>query len=269
MGGSVLPSNAPVVGLLFGTNDGVTISVCDNTDVVLEKVGSDYSILSSDVERRQRLWTTVYQHFRLIGWYSFGKVPAALHYSFHSTIESFVPNPLFLLLDNSPDKEEFGKIPIQAFRATAGLGAAASKVSFKPLPFKIDSPEVEKLAVDEIIKSVPHGAGSSLENFNENASVSLTALEQKIDILLQVLQKMQNGELEWNPEVARNATAICQSLGRMNSEENRRRINDEVTESLLSLYLGAATKSFASVNDLNSLYSILYAHDREGGGHRK
>jgi hypothetical protein len=243
------------VGLLFGTTDGSLYTVCDNTDVIIEGEGSSFVISNVDIERRRRLWTTVYQTFQLIGWYSFGNSVAPAHSGFHSSIQAYATDPIFLLFDSSPDKHDFEKIPIQAFKSAGG--------SFSAIPFKIDSPDVEKIAIDEIIQSVPHGFGSSMESFNSNVSISLTALERKLAKIIDHLNKMQNREIEWDANFARNAASVVQALERMNSGDIQSSINSEVTDSLMGLYLGSATKSLAATQELQSLYSTLHSFDKD------
>jgi hypothetical protein len=260
LGGSKLPTSAPVVGLLFGLFDGTSYSVCDNTDVVLENVNGEFCILDSDIERRKRLWTTVYQSFRLIGWYSFGDTLLPIHEGFNRSILPFAADPIVLLFDSHPNTSDFDKIPIKAFKPSSASGSVSEFVS---VPFKIDSPEVEKIAVDEIIQSVPHGHGSALESFNNSASVSLTALERKLAKIIDRLTQMHTGVIEWDAEFARNAAAVVQGLERMNSFDNLNKIDAEVTDSTMSLYLGSATKSLATVQGLQAVYSVLYNLDRD------
>lgn len=257
LGGSKLPASSPVVGLLFGTNDGSVISVCDNTDVIIEKEGSTFRLSDSDIERRKRLWTTVYQNFQLIGWYSFGTSAGPAHLGFHRSVAAFAPNPIFLLFNSSPDKTDLETLPIQVYVS------GSTDTVFQQLTFKIDSPEVEKLAIDEIIQSVPHGYESSLEAYSGSVVISLTALENKLSKIINHLSKMRTGEIEWDANFARNAAAVVQALERMNSTETQHKISSEVTDSFMSMYLGSATKSLASMQELQSLYSVLYSFERD------
>lgn len=219
--------------------------------------GNNFRLSESDIERRKRLWTTVYQNFQLIGWYSFGTTVRPDHEGFHRSVAAFTPNPIFLLFNSSPDKTDLETLPIQAY------AGGSADTGFQPLSFKIDSPEVEKLAIDEIIQSVPHGYDSSLEAYSSSVVISLTALENKLSKIINHLSKMRYGEIDWDANFARNAAAVVQALERMNSTETQHKISSEVTDSFMSMYLGSATKSLASMQELQSLYSVLYNFERE------
>jgi len=272
LGGSVLPFNAPVVGLLFGTAVGGIFTVCDNTDVVLENVNGEDVMSPADIERRKRLWTTVYQQYSLIGWYAFGNIGLQpLHARFHASIQSYVADPIFLLFESNPVKGDVANLPIQAFRTnpvtSASAAASAGIKMLTPLEFKIDSSDVEKIAIDEIINAVPLGNGTAVENNNHNLITSITALEIKINAIISSLLKLkENGGEQVKPEILRQAFAICQALQRMNSQENTRLIQEEATNCSTALYMSTVTKSYAAVSELSVLYAMLYNNtDREKG----
>lgn len=259
----MLPFNAPVVGLLFGTAVGGIFTVCDNTDVMLENVNGEDVMSPADVERRKRLWTTVYQQYSLIGWYAFGNTGLQpVHAQFHASIQSYVADPIFLLFESNPVKGDVENLPIQAFRTNPTLSASAAArfgVShLTPLTFKIESSEVEKIAVDQIINAVPLGSGTAVENNNRNLITSITAIEIKINVIISFLLKMKENGEQAKPEVLRQAFAICQALKRMNSPENASAIQEEVTNCSTALYMSTVTKSFAAVSELSALYAMLY-----------
>lgn len=267
----MLPFNAPVVGLLFGTAIGGIFTVCDNTDVVLENVNGEDIMSPADVERRKRLWTTVYQQYSFIGWYAFGNIglqPA--HARFHASIQSYVADPIFLLFESNPVKGDVANLPIQAFRtnpAASSSASASSSVSIlTPLAFKIESSDVEKIAVDEIINAVPLGNGTAVENNNHNLITSITAMEIKINAIITSLLKMKENGEQVKPEILRQAFAICQALQRMNSPENTSLIQEEAHNCSTALYMSTVTKSFAAVSELSALYAMLYSNtEREKG----
>lgn len=94
--GSLLPSHAPTIGLLFGTKDGKNISICDATEAVYKYVNGNVNLMSQFIQKKKQLWTAVYTTQELIGWYYVGTSIESLHVQLHREVIwiFFFPNPL-------------------------------------------------------------------------------------------------------------------------------------------------------------------------------
>lgn len=72
-GGSKLPTNAPLIGLLFGPVTNGVISICDGANAVYEfdtERGTQLNL--PRIAERKTLWCTVYPSHELVGWFSVG-----------------------------------------------------------------------------------------------------------------------------------------------------------------------------------------------------
>jgi hypothetical protein len=98
LNGSLLPSDAPTLGLLFGTKDGENISICDATEAVYKFTNGTVSLLPQFISKKKELWTAVYTTQELIGWYYVGTEILPLHLQLHQevspTSSSAVNSPL-------------------------------------------------------------------------------------------------------------------------------------------------------------------------------
>jgi hypothetical protein len=66
-GGSKMPSNSPVIGLLFGVQNGLDISIIDASDAIYEVVGGVVVLNSVEIEKKKVLMTAVFTTYELLG----------------------------------------------------------------------------------------------------------------------------------------------------------------------------------------------------------
>ena len=69
MGGSALPPSAPVVGLLFGNQDGTTVSIIDTEEMEYPDKGSDSSSHRQNILTKIELYRKVFPKRVVVGWY--------------------------------------------------------------------------------------------------------------------------------------------------------------------------------------------------------
>jgi hypothetical protein len=86
LGGSLLPCDAPTIGLLFGTKEGGILSICDATEAVYKYQDETVSLNPQFIQKKKELWTAVYTNQELIGWYSVGTSILPLHVQLHQEV---------------------------------------------------------------------------------------------------------------------------------------------------------------------------------------
>jgi hypothetical protein len=86
LGGSTLPITAPVIGLIFGTDENSTISFCDATEAVYQVEGDRIVLNKKSIQKKMELWTAVYTHQRLVGWYSVSSELNIQHAHLHKEV---------------------------------------------------------------------------------------------------------------------------------------------------------------------------------------
>lgn len=254
-GGSKLPANAPVYGLLFGTRADGACSVCDSVDINYTFDNNEIHILPGEIDNKAKLWTAVFTTYKLIGWYSFGVEVNVDHRKFHDMISGYAPDPVFLLINQSAlsDSDE---LPLCIYISDNGNN---SPTGFKNAPFFIETSEVEKLALDHITKSTPVPGLSSLEVKNQSTLTSLRILDNKVDTIIETLQAMQDGRVPMNHALLRQAAKICQSLPPVDGLALREGVTEEVTNSLLITYLSTATHTAGQLEKVADVYNGLYS----------
>lgn len=160
-GGTRLSSNAVLIGLLFGTMEEETRMI--HLHYAMEAIyqcdpHQQEPVLNlSKIAERKSLWCTVNPSHILMGWYSTDTILQSWHMNLHQQIISsllFHSDPLFLLM--TPDFNANSRIlPIKIFHMVT---KDDSSMEFQPLKYQLDGLLAEKVALDEVVKSVPsHG----------------------------------------------------------------------------------------------------------------
>ncbi|CAN0414460.1 unnamed protein product, partial [Hapterophycus canaliculatus] len=72
-GGGAQEAGGRVVGLLFGSQNGLDVSIYDAMEVACTAVGADGLELNEAlVEKQKDLYTAVYPMYEILGWYTVG-----------------------------------------------------------------------------------------------------------------------------------------------------------------------------------------------------
>jgi hypothetical protein len=214
LGGSHLPKDSPVIGLLFGTMDGSVVEVADATEAIYTMQSDNTAVLNiAEIETKRQLWLEVYKDYQLLGWYSVGAV-LEHHMAIHQSIRAGLSGldcPLFLLMDVSEaasaarsDIAGSKRLPIMLFNSESvgGSSSVSSPQIFVSLEYRILSSSYENFTVDAIVKSTPLGAGvSAFEASNHTMGTALGALGTKVDTIVACLQACKGASPELKSSV--------------------------------------------------------------------
>lgn len=256
-GGSKLPYNAPVYGLLFGTKNESYSSICDSVDINYTYSGGDIHVVEGEIDNKVKLWTAVFTTYKLIGWYSFGVKPTADHRKIHTMISGYAEDPIFLLI-NQEALVDSDLLPLSVYHGVS-VGSSKTSADFVDVSFRIETSDVEKLALDHITKSTPVPGLSALEVQNQSTLTSLRILDSKVGTIIDTLRAMKEGRIPTDHTLLRSAAKICQSLPPIDSATFREEFNEEAATSLLVSYLSAATKTSAQLSDVSDIYNTIYS----------
>jgi hypothetical protein len=155
VGGSLLSTHSPTIGLLFGNEttvrsecdsgtDGSSSEVCsvhviDATDAVYtyDAVADHLSLDMKQIKNKRDLWVQVYPTQPLLGWYAIGTEVTARHLAIHREISGLVSDPsraLMLLINPAVDSNSSTKqLPLLLFQ----LETVQHTEIFVEHPFKV------------------------------------------------------------------------------------------------------------------------------------
>jgi len=272
MGGTKFAKTDPVIGFLFGVQVGLEVSIIDATEAVYEMSEGRAVLNKAKTAEKRELWTKVYANHELLGWYTVngGAEPEGWCLAIHREMMELNEAPLFLLLNNAPDPNS-KQLPLTVYQLETNM---ATQV-FAGIPFHLETMQVERIAVDQITKAVPTDGVSTLEVQNLTVNTSLRTLDEKIDILISALKKIQQqgGPIEPKDyEIVRRAAKICQQLPAIDSGKFNASFSNEITDCMMVSFLGASTKTLLALFELSEIFSSVFSsssHHPGGGHHRK
>lgn len=286
-GGSRLPKEAPVYGLLFGMWTDGNVSVCDSVDInyscsFSSQGGSAGEVLIStnEIVNKAKLWTAVFTSYKLIGWYAFGDALVAEHLYVHNEVcRCTAPSdpPILLLINQAPQAitadRESDSLPIKVFHPSSGSAEAIDNLSmFCETSFQMETSDIEKLSLEQIVKSVPVHGLSNLEVQNQSLLSSLTILDRKVAVIIDTLKSIQargssssSSSTPADQMLLRTASKICLSLPPIDSDSFGRDFSTQVVDSSVVAVLSANTAMITQLNDLGDMYNSLYTN-RGGKG---
>lgn len=272
-GGSKLPKEAPVYGLLFGVRTDCNVSVCDSVDInytcsMLSQGG--VLISTNEIENKVKLWTAVFTSYQLIGWYAFGDALLAEHLYVHNEVCRCTASdsPILLLINQSPQAitadRESDSLPIKVFHSSSGSAVVTDLSMFCETSFQMETSDIEKLSLEQIIKSVPVHGLSTLEVQNQALLSSLTILDRKVAVIIETLKSLQDrgsssSSTPADQTLLRAASKICLSLPPIDSNSFGRDFSTQVVDSSVVSVLSANTAMISQLNILGDMYNSLYS----------
>jgi COP9 signalosome complex subunit 6 len=281
VGGSLLGKDDPVLGLLFGVQQGLEVQIIDGTDAIYEvKNGvvaldmlanfpDPHAIPDEDGETNKNskldLIVAPFEsiNYELIGWYAVSNQSKTVPdwcQEVHAKVQSVNAAPLFLLLNSSPDPNS-KQLPLSVFESEEQINQDTGAVTtyFTTLDFKLETTQMEKVCVEQITKQGSTGGVSSVEIQNASFVKSLEILKTKVRVIIAALQEMKDQPPESvDHDLLRTANRICQQIPAVDSDKFEEFFNNELVDSTMTTYLGTATKTFSILSDVNDLYSRTY-----------
>ena len=264
VGGSKLINDAPVIGLLFGVQNGLTIEVMDASEAVYDVRGNEgmYDVLLNitEIRRRIEVLTAVYTKYEMLGWYALCEEVLPLHYEIHQTMLQLNEAPLFLLMNPNP-MPSLKQLPIRLSESQVHMHNDCPTSVFVDLPFTLVTSPMEQISIDGLTVVTPSDGVSSTELQNNSIFTSIGTIQEKVDLLIQTLEKMQSAQLPLDHSILRAAAKICDQLKGSNNTVGADSLN-EVMDCLMISYLGISTKTSNDLCNFSELNHIIYSDDR-------
>jgi Maintenance of mitochondrial structure and function len=255
-----MASDSPVIGLLFGVQNGLDISIIDAADAIYDVVGGEVVLNSPEIQKKKKLFTAVYASYELLGWYTLtkGNTVNLSHMTIHRDMMAFNEAPLFLLMNYAPEPDA-KQLPLSIYEAEMHIINDAPRQIFVDIAFKLETAQAERVAVDQITKATPTEGVSTLEVQNQSLTTSLRILEAKIGIIGQLVLGMHDGKIPMDHSLLRKANKIYQQLPAIDSGNFEGQFLNELVDTLMMTYLSSSTKTSSTLNELTETYSLVYA----------
>ena len=245
-GGSPLRPDAPVVGLLFGTNVG-TLKIMDADDIPTEPTDATMQQIS--------LHQAVFPQHHVVGWYrvSTDNEPTAHDVQLTQTLQQhFSPEGRFLfsLLQVQSRSEA---LPLSLYELdTTGTVLIATE------NWHLETSEPERIAVERMVREQPSQQESTDESYSAYSSCvttihhSLESMHERLTLLIDYLEETEKGEIPTNHSLLRQVQGLVCQLGPLmakpQSEENP----------MLLSHMAAVAKTVSDVQSYTNKFRSMY-----------
>jgi len=212
-GGSPLPKDAPVVGLLFGSSsDDDSLAVLDADDVPLHAAPQD------KIQLQVGLHQAVFPTHQVIGWYRVSPDPTPTMQDLETSIQLAKLYPSALLFcatqvgSESEKPKANAKLPAKPSQKDGKIPCGTSTssplmvlyqlednvlVAMDEKAWALETSEAEQIAVERVVRQQQRNhSSSSYVSHVETVQESLSQMQQRIQILILYLQQTKEGKIQ-------------------------------------------------------------------------
>jgi len=283
MGGSPLHPSSPVLGLLFGWQDGLDICIIDSEEIEYSHSssstppsngefgfgrGADTEVTShqQSIRLKIELHQKVFPTHELIGWYRVGNtiIPEDLYINNHpsSIVKELNESPLFVLMN--PDAEDgSNELPISIYESlvTMGQGNDAGpseqpRAVFVGLDFELETGEPERIAVEKVFKAQATDGASGLDLHLDSVTSSVESMRTRIATLLDFLRKTHSKEIPVNYNLLRQVDGLLRQLPVLADDNLTTEFDNEYDDMMTLAFLASVAKTAKVVQG----YSDKFKH---------
>ena len=198
-GGSPLPKNSPVVGLLFGnTTDKNVLQVLDAGEISTD--------LSDQAKQQVGLHQAVFPQHNVVGWYrvsSTETTPNANDLATTRKLQAEYEDCIFCFTQaNHTDAES---LPMTLYQVEDEVLVACED------NWKLETSEAERIAVETVVRQEPNEV--VYVTHIDTMEQALQKLMDRLNLLLQFLQDTSSGKIPFHPSLMRQVQSVVMQLG--------------------------------------------------------
>ncbi|KAK7064535.1 COP9 signalosome complex subunit 6 [Favolaschia claudopus] len=267
-------TNSPfVLGALLGTQNGREVEIVNTFELAVEEGGElvDHGFL---VSRRDQ-YKQVFPSLEFIGWYTVAPRPTPRHIALHEQFTGYCSTPLLLLLQPSislvaSSDVNAQNLPFKAYEPTIELRDRKSRSVYIEVPYKVETGEAERIAVDWTARG--GGSGTSLESHLQTQRAAVKMLHDRIMVLVKYVSDVVAGQAVKDHATLRSLSALIASLPATENSAFREEFETEYEDVQLTAFLSSLTKSANILNDLVDKHLVMTSgnnNERGPGGPRR
>jgi len=236
-----------VVGCILGVQSGRNVEIFNSFELSYDRFKNEIDM--DFLKQKQEQYKKVFPSYDVLGWYSTTPDVYAHDLHIHRAIQSVNESSLYVVLDPVRTTKE---LPVSIFESEVHIINDAPTTIFVPTPFKVETGEAERIAVDHVARIVPL-ADAPLNMLTAHLSSthsSIKMLNSRLATLRSFLALSQTGSLPKDHHVLRQVASLCNRLPAIDTQKFATQFVNEHSDGLLIMYLASVTKSLALTNDL-------------------
>jgi len=238
-----LSSDAPVVGLLFG-HDYV---VEDAVDIAWDDRNS------GSTSTKINLHKAVFPMQRVLGWYRVGDAPNEEDLKYTKQLQEQQKCSIaFCLMQASGTSWMEDELPVTIYELQSSDSVLVA------LSLELGSTEPERIAIERVL-SQKAPTDNELDTSLKNLQDTLKALEERINILVDFLQRTHSGEIPLNRTLLQQVQELVQQLPILSAKSNfDEEFAKEQEDVVLMSYVATIAKTACAVKSYTEKFLLIY-----------
>ena len=211
-GGTPLPIDTPVVGLLFGLVSEALIEIMDADDISTDV---DSSLAKLQISLHQ----AVFPQHQVVGWYrvSADPEPTASDVQTTATLQAhFGGGPvLFCSCKSTQQDEDNNNINdnAESSRSIVTLYEMESGVLVGVEGWKLETSDAEQIAVERVVRERPPNQSSAFVSQTDSVKDSLQKMKDRMGVLLAFLEDTESGKIPVHHGLLRQVQGLTCQMG--------------------------------------------------------
>jgi len=226
----------------------------------------DVDIEMNYLRDKEEQFRQVFKDIDFLGWYTVGTANATeKDILIHKQLTAVNESALLMKLDPASTT---GNLPVTIYESMIDIQDDQPRMLFIEVAYTLVTEEAERIGVDHVARLSSAGT-SDVSQVSEHIQMQKSAvkmLHSRINILLEYVKAVKEGELPMNEEIMRNCLSLCQRLPVLSTNKFEENFFDQCNDVLLMSYLAAITKGCNVSNELITKFNLIY--DRHGASRR-
>lgn len=226
----------------------------------------------------------MFPNLEAVGWYTIGSDLGDWEASLQQVLSGRFDSPLVLVLNpaqlDSAQQHNASDIPLKIYetsleviQGTDGTDADARK-RLVELSWRLETSEVERIAVGHVSKAQPPGNSDASEEDRKDSSLiahyntqasAIKVLHSRISLLRAYLEDVEAGKIEADISIIRRISALLQRVPLMQSADFASESKQEQGDVLLTQQLDELMQGSLALSNLIDMFSTVSTQSKRGG----
>lgn len=256
-----------VFGALIGKQKGRNIEVMNSFELDYTVVEENVIIDRDYYNMKEEQFKQVFSEMDFLGWYSTstGEGPTESDIHVHKQICDIHESPLFLLMNPGARHSD---LPLTLYESIIDLVKGEARMLFVKLTFTLATEEAERIGLDHVARISGSNDVSRESKVSEHFTVQHSAikmLSSRLEIVRDYVRAVENGDLEYNHEIMRDAKSLADRLPVLESASFMPEFYTQCNDVALMTLMGTVQKSCNNLTQFINKFNQLYQRQGPGG----
>jgi len=256
-----------VIGALIGKQRGRELEIMNSFELVFSMDENSFLVIDKEYyTTKEEQFKQVFEDLEFLGWYTTGGSPNDSDLHVHKQITEINESPIFLKLNPTHASD----LPITIFESVLEIIQGQSKMLFVKVPYTLATEDAERIGVDHVARMAGTDlSGKSVVSEHLNPQYNaIQMLHGQVKQVLKYITAVENGEVERNHQILREAYSLIHRLPLMNTKQFDEEFYTQCNDVNLILYLGVITKCSDTFSKFLSKYNAISERKSSGRRHR-